>query len=185
MAILHRLSLARKFIILGAIALLMPAIPTWLYLKQSMAEIDTAQLEARGTAPMIALQKLVQLTQQHRGLAAGMLGGNEALAAKRPATRDALGKAIEALEASLKGADAPAPIISQWAERKQRWIALEQAVAARQIKPAESSAQHTRLIAELLALNEDVLDEFGLSLDPQADSYALIIASFVNAPALA
>ena len=185
MPILHRLSLSCKFIILGIVALLMTALPTGLYFKQTLADIDTASLEARGTAPVIALQKVVQLTQQHRGIAAGMLGGNEVLTAKRPETRDALGKAIEALEASLKTSGASAQIASGWAERKQRWAALEQAVAARQLKPAESSAQHAQLIAELLTLNGDMLDEFGLSLDPQADSYALVMGAFVNAPGLA
>ncbi|MDR7308660.1 methyl-accepting chemotaxis protein [Rhodoferax saidenbachensis] len=185
MPILQRLSISQKFFVLGIMALLMMALPTGLYLKQTAAEIDAAQLEARGTAPVIALQKMIQLTQQHRGLAAGMLGGNEVLAAKRPETRDALGKAIEVVDASLKASDASQRILPQWAERKQRWMVLEQAVAGRQLKSAESSARHTQLIAELLALNLDLLDEFGLSLDPQADSYSMIMASFANAPGLA
>lgn len=56
MSILQRLSISQKFIILGIMALLMMALPTGLYLKQTGAEIDTAQLEARGSAPVIALQ---------------------------------------------------------------------------------------------------------------------------------
>ena len=181
---LQRLSLAQKFIILGALALLMSALPSWIFLKQTAAEIDTARLEARGTAPVIALIQVLQLTQQHRGLAAGMLGGDEALAAKLPEKREAVATAIAALDARLTAAGTSAAIVSQWAERKKHWGALEQAVASRQLKPAESTARHTRLIAEYLALNEDLLDEFGLSLDPLADSYALIMASFSNAPAL-
>ncbi len=185
MSLLHRLNLSHKFALLGGVALIMVALPTGLYIKQSQSEIETAKLEAQGTAPVIELQKVVQLTQQHRGLSAGMLGGNEALAAKRPDTSDALGKAITSLESRLKEASAPAPLITQWAERKQRWVSLEQAVAGQQLKPAQSSAQHTQLIAEQLALSEDLLDEYGLSLDPGADSYALIMAAFMNAPALA
>src|SRR5437870_8821302 len=102
MSILHRLSLFHKFLILGIVALLMTALPTGLYLKQSQADIDTAELEAQGTAPAIALQTVVRLTQQHRGIAAGMLGGNDVLAAKRPETRDALGKAMGSVDSSLK-----------------------------------------------------------------------------------
>ena len=185
MPILHRLSLSQKFLILGLIALLMAAIPTALYIGQILPTINTAKLEAQGTVPVIALQKVIQLTQQHRGLAAGMLGGNEVLAAKRPETRDALGKAIAAVDASLATSPVPAAVMAQWAARKQRWTALEQGVAGRQFKPAESSAQHTELIAELLALNLDLLDAFGLALDPQADSFAMVMAGFANAPALA
>jgi len=185
MPILHRLSLCQKFIILGIVALLTTALPTGMYFKQTLAEINTARLEAQGTAPVIALQRVVQLTQQHRGITEGMLGGNELLAARRPETLVALGKAMEALDASLETSVASRQITSQWAERKQRWAALEHAVASRQLKPAESFAQHTQLIVELLALNADVLDEFGLSLDPQSDSYALVMGAFVNTPGLA
>ena len=185
MTLLHRLSLARKFLVLGALALLMVALPTGLYLLQAMAAIDAAKLEARGTAPVIALQKVIQLIQQHRGLSAGMLGGNESLALKRPETRDAVNQATQAFEASLTDSGAGAAVATQWAERKRRWAALEQAVSARQLKPAESSAQHTRLIAELLALNQDLLDVFGLTRDAQIDSNAMIAASTLNAPMLA
>ena len=185
MPILHRLSLAQKFNLLAAIALLLAGLPAWMYLKQSTAEIDTAVLEAKGTAPVMALLKVVRLTQQHRGLTAGMLGGNQALAAKRPETRDAVLKSIGAVDASLKEADAPAPIMAGWAERKQRWTALEQSVASRQINGAESMAQHTQLIADLLALNDDLLDAYTLSHDRQVDSYSMISASSVSAPALA
>jgi len=34
----------------------------------------------------------------------------------------------------------------------------------------ESSARHTALIAGLLVMNEHLLDDYGLSLDPDTDS---------------
>jgi methyl-accepting chemotaxis protein len=185
MSILHRLSLAQKFTTLGLVALLMAALPTALYTRSAWAEFQTAKLEARGTAPTIALQQVVRLAQQHRGLSAGMLGGNAALAAKRPETRDALARAIETMESRLKDAGVSDAVFAQWVEHKQRWTALEQAVASQSLKQAESLVQHTELIAQWLQLNDDLLDEFGLALDPQADSYAMIVATLASAPALA
>ena len=184
MPVLHRLHLSHKFIILGLLALLMTALPTGMYFRQTLAEIDAATLELQGTTPLIALQNVIRLTQQHRGLAAGMLGGNDALAAQRPQTVDDLSKAIEGLALSLKESRAPTPLVSHGAELKQRWLALAQAVAARGLTGPESLSQHTRLISDLLAFNQDLLDEFGLQLDPQAGSYALIIGSLSNAPEL-
>ena len=87
-----------------------------------------------------------------------MLGGNAKLEARRPETRDAVAKAMAALDEGLLAGAAPQHLLSQWAERKQHWVALEQAVAQRQLKPVESSARHTALIADLLALNTNVLD---------------------------
>ncbi len=185
MPLLHGPSLRSKFACLGAVAMMIAALPTGLYVNQTLAEIDSATLEAKGALPVAALRKVVQLTQQHRGQAAGMLGGNELLAARRPDTRDALGKAIAELEASLKTADAPTPIMTQWAGARQSWVELEQAVANRQLKPTESSAKHTQLIADQLAFNAELVDVYGLSLDPQANTYYVILATHGNTLALA
>lgn len=88
--------------------------------------------------------------------------GNAKLEARRPETRDALTKAIAALDERLLVSAAP-HLVSQWTKRKQHWLALKQAVAQRQLKPAESTARHTALVAELLALNNNVMDDYGLS----------------------
>jgi len=181
---LQNLRLTQKFALIGFLALLLTGLPTTLYFAQGAPLIATAELENAGIAPLVALQSVVRLTQQHRGLAAGMLGGNAKLEALRPGTRDALAQAMTEFERRIKGEVTPARL-TEWAERKQRWGALEQAVANRQLKPAESSAQHTALIADLLVLNEGLLDDYTLSLDPNPDSYALMMSGFVNAPALA
>ena len=110
MSLLHRLSLPQKFIILGLVALLMAVLPTVLLFQRSFDEIDVALREDEGTAPAIALQRVLQLTQHHRGIAAGPLGGNEALATLRPQERDEVAQAIAAVDASLATAHASATI---------------------------------------------------------------------------
>jgi methyl-accepting chemotaxis protein len=68
---------------------------------------------------------------------------------------------------------------------RQNWATLEQAVASRQLTATESTQRHTQLIAGQLLLDEELLDEFGLSLDADADMYFLIQSSMVNMPWLA
>eukprot|EP01038_Epipyxis_sp_PR26KG_P001462 gene1462-2052_t len=58
--------------VLGLLALLMATLPTVLYVQRSLADVAQAQRQAQGTAPVIALQKVVQLMQQHRGTSAGV-----------------------------------------------------------------------------------------------------------------
>jgi methyl-accepting chemotaxis protein len=185
MSVLHRLSLSHKFLILGALALGMVAVPTTVYVNRALGEIAVARLEVAGTQPAIAVQKVVQLMQQHRGISAGMLAGSEELAARRPAVRDALGKAIGAVDVSLTAKAASPALMSSWAEHRQAWTALEQAVSARQLQQGDSLKQHTQLIASLMVLNERVLDEYKLSQDPALATSALIQASLVQAPWLA
>ena len=185
MSLLHRLSLAQKFAILGVISAIMIGVPSTLYFADARAVVATAAMEVKGTPPLVALNKVLQFTQAHRGMSAGMLNGNEALASRRPAMRDAVVKAMDSFEVALTQADASAANKSRWTELRQRWGSLEPGVANRQLKAAESTKLHTQLIAAELQLSEALMDEFGLSLDPDADTYNLMRASIVDMPMLA
>ncbi len=185
MPLLHRLSLAQKFLILGLIALVMVLMPTGLYFKNVLSEVAVAKRESKAGGPVVALNRVVQLTQTHRGMSAGALSGNEALAARRQGLRDQLVKAMDSFDREIKAAGASASILASWSDLKQRWASLEPKISGAQIKAAESTKLHTQLISGLLVLNEDILSEFGLSLDPDADVYFMIEASLVNVPWLA
>jgi methyl-accepting chemotaxis protein len=182
MSLLHRMNLSQKFIALGFIATLMVLLPSALYFKRSMSDIDAAKREVSGGGSLVVLNKVIQLTQTHRGVSASMLSGNEELAARRPDLRDKLGKAMDALDSEFKQAGASSKVQAHWADLRRRWITLEQGVASRQLKTPESTKLHTQLIAGELLLSEEVLDEYGLSLDTDVDTYFLIQASLVNMP---
>lgn len=179
---LNRLSLLQKFLILGLIALAMLALPTALHLRQAYAEINSAQQEARGMAPLMAMQKVIQFAQQHRGLSSGMLSGNAAMKERRPGVKAQVDQAIAAVDEQLARARAPESLLAEWTQRKQGWQSLEKAVADGQLTAAQSTQQHTRLIKTLLQLNDVAMDEFGLSMDPEATTHELIQAAFVHGP---
>ncbi|KRD46241.1 chemotaxis protein [Acidovorax sp. Root275] len=184
MSLLHRLNLLEKFLILGTLGLMMSALPTYLTVRDSLHAIGHARHEAQGVVPAQALTRLVQQMQVHRGLSVGMLGGDETLAARRPAARDAVNTALDDVTTRFAAAKVPAPQMATWTQAQQTWRTLEQAVAARSIEQAQSTAQHTQLIASLLQLNESLLHAYGLQIDPDADTHALIQASLVQAPML-
>ncbi len=184
MTVLSRLSLLQKFIILALISMLMSALPTYLHVRDALRDMDHARQEARGAAPLLALSRAVQWMQVHRGLSAGMLGGDDALAARRPAARDNVAQAMDAVDARFAEAGVPAAQAQAWAQARQTWRQLEPAVAARTLQQAQSTAQHTALIAEAMRIGEDLLHAYGLQLDPGADTHALIQASLVHAPML-
>ena len=185
MSLLHRMNLAQKFLVLGGVAAVMVLLPSVVYFQRAMAVVSTAELEMRGTRPVMALNKVVQLTQTHRGMSAGMLNGNEALAARRPAMRDAVVKAMDTAEKEFTQAEVTSGLKAHWAQVRQAWMALEPKVADKSIKAGESTKLHTQLIAEQLLLSEELIDEFGLSLDPDLDTYNLMRASLISVPWLA
>jgi methyl-accepting chemotaxis protein len=185
MPLLHKISLTHKFLILGLIAAVTVAIPTALYFKRATSVVKASELEMQGTGSLVALNKVIQLTQIHRGISAGMLNGNDALAVRRPAIRDAVIKAISATDTELTKAKVSSATQASWSKLRQNWLALEPKVADKGIKAVESTNLHTQLISEQLLLSEQLIDEFGLSLDPDLDTYNLMRATFVNVPWLA
>ena len=180
----QRLPLLYKFLILGLAAILMSAVPTWLFVSGALDDLAHARHEARGAPPLLALHKVVQGLQVHRGLSSGMLGGDETLAARRPAARDAVNKAFAEATARLDAAQVPAAQRDAWQRAQQAWQQLEPAVAARSLPAAQSTAQHTALITSLLQTGEQLLHSYELQLDPDFATNALIQASLVHAPQL-
>ena len=149
MSLLHRLGLAQKFLILGVIALIMVIVASDLYFGKSLNDIAFASRETQASTAVVALNRVLQLTQTHRGLSAGALGGNEALAALRPGMRDQVVKAMDAVDAEFKKAGASAKIMAPWSELRQRWVTLERGVSGQSLKGPQSTQLHTQLIERL------------------------------------
>ena len=184
MSFMHRISLSQKFMILGLLALVMVAAPTLVLYRNSAAEIAVVEREDMGVHAVATLIRVVQMTQTHRGMSAGALGGNEALAERRPGQRDKVVKAMDELDAELKAAQAAEKTMGMWTSVRKSWASLEQMVASKQIKSAESIKLHTQLIEDMLVVNEELVSEFGLALDPAEDTYFLIQSSMVHMPLL-
>ncbi len=184
MSLLGRLSLGQKFTLLGLIALMMVLVPTGLHLGKSFADVRAAEQESRGMPPLIALQKVIQLMQQHRGLSAGALSGNAAMKERRPGVKEGGDKAMAAVDSALAGARASGELVSAWGQRKQRWAELSQSVAGGHLDASQSTQAHTEFIATLFQLNDVAMDEFRLSLDPDVATHELIQGTFVSAPRL-
>lgn len=152
MSLLSRLSLLQKFAVLALVGLFVAAWPTYLHVRDALRTIDHARMEASGAAPLTALSKVVQAMQIHRGLSAGMLGGDAVLATRRPAAGERVTEAMEAATARLAGAHIPAEQQAAWQQARQTWQQLEAKVAQKQLQQAQSTAQHTALIASIMRI---------------------------------
>ena len=67
---LGALRLGHKFLILSLIAVILASIPTWLYMREAGKALDAYLDERVGMPAVVGGLHMVQLTQQHRGLAA-------------------------------------------------------------------------------------------------------------------
>lgn len=128
MSFLEKINLQQKFIILGVVGLTMTAFPTFFYITSLHSEIGVVEQRISGVPPIIAIQDVIKLTQQHRGISNGFLNGNDSFATR-----------ITDLQARLNAA-------------------MASSVVQRQLSPSESLTQHTALINEMLINSEKIQD---------------------------
>jgi len=169
---IHNLPLARKFLLVGAIAAVMLAVPSFLAVRDSANTRQLAEREHSGIKPARATLRLVQLTQQHRGLSAGVLAGNAAMVAPRQAKQAEVDQALAEARATAESlGDAG---LRQTAERiGSEWRSLSGDVASKTLPGPASLARHTALIGQQLTLLQDVTHVSGIVLHPRADGYFL------------
>jgi methyl-accepting chemotaxis protein len=182
MSFILRLTIAQKLLLLGFLVLATVSVPLYLQLRLSQELIAAAEQERAGVEPARQLMKLVQTTQQHRGLSAAMLGGNASVQAGREAKRKEVDEVLGRLDAMLKHSRVPDELMSEWKSGTDGWQSLQQAVAGRGLAPADSSTQHAAVIAQYFKVLDLWLDHSGLILDPQADTYFLMTATLIKLP---
>ncbi|CAD5374542.1 conserved hypothetical protein [Rubrivivax sp. A210] len=180
-SLISNLRMAHKFLLLGLIGTLMLAVPGVLVVQDRLERVHTAEAEAGGIAPSGATLQLVRLTQQHRGLSAGMLAGNAAMAGSRQAKQAEVDKAFGEVQAAL-AALGDDKLVAGLARIAQGWKQLSADVAARAIDTPRSFSRHTGLIAEELALLEDISHVSGIVFEESPPLYFLQTAMLQALP---
>ena len=183
LSVFGRLKLWQTFLILSLIGLLLASIPTVLYTREAGKALNAYSTEQEGLPAVANVLKVIQLTQQHRGLSALVLGNIPGTEDKRAEKQREADAAYATVDALVKRINRPA-ISEAWNAPRADWEALRIAVAGKSITVPESYTGHVRLIAKLLRVNELVGDHFVLSLDPDKDSYQLIQSMYYQLPPL-
>lgn len=184
MRFISQLKVSQRFTLLGLIALVLAMIPTILYTQASFQSVQVAEQEAQGIPPVKALLLVIQLTQQHRGLSALVLGGNTASQAARSAKQDEVNQAQQTLSELLAPRASDAELLAAWRKAQQDWSNLREQVASGKASVAQSFEAHTALVATLVLTLDSLADAFGLSLDPEADTFHLIMSAIYATPPL-
>jgi len=137
-------------------------------------DAQTARREAAGLVPVRQLQKVVRLTQQHRGLSATWLSGDNAAGASRSGRERDVNGEMQAYDALIRSGRAEGASAAEWPALASRWQALATAVSSRSLGAKAAISQHTALIQSELDLMDHVLFDSQLILDPSADGYSLV-----------
>ncbi len=178
---IDHLSLRQKFVLLASVALLGIALPAGLAVWQSWTQWHSLQSELEGIAPAQGLLALVKTTQEHRGLSNAVLHGASEQSAAREQRQLKLNELMGQAGLSVQGL-ADGDLSSRCHAIQGQWQTLADDVANKRVLPAASIQRHTELVSQEMLLLDDVLDRSGLSLDADADSYHLIMATFRDLP---
>jgi methyl-accepting chemotaxis protein len=182
-SIFGRLKLWQTFMLLSIIGLVLASIPTVLYQREAGKALDAYSSEQDGLPVVAASLRLLQLTQQHRGLSALFLGNSDGAADKRAAHQRETDQQYANIDALIKKMGSRG-VSEAWTQPKSDWESLRAGVSGKTLTIPQSYAAHTALAAKLLRVNELIGDHYGLSLDPDKDSYQLIQSMYYQLPYL-
>ncbi|MFZ2301568.1 MAG: EAL domain-containing protein [Gallionella sp.] len=167
--LMNRLGVTRKFVLLGMMSLAAFAVVMYSLFASLNQDISFMQRELKGLDLIRPFPRAVQALQQHRGLSAGVVGGDGAMRDSLPSMAKEVAKALgDMLEKPFSGVafgETLQHIRADWERLRKEghnWAA------------AENFAAHTRLIERIQSFEVSVADEYALTLDPELDTYYLI-----------
>jgi methyl-accepting chemotaxis protein len=178
-----RLKIWQKFAVLGGLTLALLVPPTAYLVVGEMQNIRAREHQRAGVAPVAEVLRLVQLTQQHRGLTNTLLNGDTSKQAPRLAKQQEVDAATTKL-LDAAGTFGDARSSARRDRIKAQWLALSADVAAGKLAPPASFARHSALIKDELALVDDLMEVSGLSRDTVAATHHLSIAALRSLPQL-
>ena len=183
-SLLNKINLSTKFMVLGIISLLLFALPTALFVNESSQKVQAKQVELKAIPVEKKLLKLLNLIQRHRAESAiAVTQGNPAYP-PRIALRDQINVLADEIRKDIVAESPDAHPLQQLDKVNQQWQALQNQIDSRSLTAPESLVSHATLIRSLLDFNIDVLDFYGLSLDPDLDTSQLITAALFHLPEL-
>ncbi|HJW01901.1 MAG TPA: methyl-accepting chemotaxis protein [Azospira sp.] len=177
--LMNRLAYPKKFGLIGLVALVAIAVLFVNLARQLQQQIHFAEREQAALTVILPLDQMVQYTQQHRGLSAGVINGDASLKAKEAAKAAEVAAAVKTVSDKLApeaaGSEAWKRIGADWALIQNEGLSWT---------GSENVAAHTRLIARMLQFKVDVADDSGLTVDPEMGSYYLLETAIVKLPSM-
>jgi len=167
-AMMGRLNVTGKFMLLGLMSLAAMAVVIYSLFASLDQVITFSQRELQGLELIKPFPRAVQMLQQHRGLSAGLLGGDETVQDSRAGAESEATKALNEILGSFPGMTSGEDfrhIRADWELLRKEgldWTA------------AENHAAHTRLIDRIQSFEGMVADDYALILDPELSTYYLI-----------
>lgn len=175
---LSSVSLPKKFSILGGVLIVLLSYLTWEDALRSHKQVQMIENMQAGLASMTKIERLLALTQQHRGLGNVVNSSSTEDQARWSEIRKAVDESWPGVVSSIR----PGWRVSSEfaANLNDQWSALRADMNT--ISARGSFNRHTELIDQLLLLMRHVSDESQLTIDPVLGSSYLVANNNFNLP---
>jgi len=175
--LMNQFNYRRKFAFLGAISLIAIGILIYSLFLGLNQVVKNSQQQLQGLRLLTPLSKAIQTVQQHRGLSAGLLGGNENMQSMR---KD---KEVDVFQ-NFHNIETYSPTLLtkniNWVAIKSNWIKIIN--EGLQLSISENFTQHTQLIDQLAFFKVMLTDEYALTFTTEIDTFYLLDTSINKLP---
>ena len=185
LSLFDNVKLPLKMSIIGLLAVAGLALPTYYYTQLSLENQSSAQVELQGIQPTSMMVKLKKVMAEHRGMSAALLNGDSSKASAVSNKAREVDDQFKRVENALSIVSKDSGILRSFSDVKSDWNGIKNRVSSGQIAPADSFAQHSKMLQNSDLIISELSKYFLLSYDPAAASYHTIIANYQNLPRLA
>ena len=172
MALLNRLRFPFKFLLVGVIMFIPLLTMSWLLIQGNVKEIDGLKSERNGLSYITAIRPLLEHIPQHRGMSGAFLNGDQSFRRQMESKQGEVDAMFNRLTEVDRGLAEALETGNRVAALRGEWDALKRQVW--QLSPAQSFAEHNRVVQQAIDLIAYVADTSGLILDPYLDSYYMM-----------
>lgn len=170
--LMNRLNYPVKFLLIGFFVFTAISILLGSLAYNAFTTINLTRKEIAATELLRPLNKSIQLLQQHRGLSAGLLGGNQAMQETLNKKQGEVQETMAAVDLVQQRYSSLLGTATEWQEARKGWEEIRANGLALPIK--QNFAEHSALIARLGRLQVNIADQGALNGDPDIDSFYLI-----------
>ncbi len=179
---LKNLNLPTKFLILGVLVIVSVGLPSKLLYDVEKGLVDVSYQELMGVKPLNDVTLLVQSLQAHRSLSSSYLDASGSGADLAIATAS-VQQSFQALQPALLSMYPDSGMHEHFENSKNAFGELVARVQGFGLTPSRSYQLHTAIIDELMSeVMPHIMEGSGLSYDPAAKTYHLIIANYEGVP---
>ena len=180
---MRRMDFKRRILFIGGVFILPILVTIYQLNIRWQADIAFTRQELKGTECLSPFLTLIQHVQQHRGLAQGFLSGDASFGTTMQQKQLEIADDLRAIDTVMAKYGDEFKLKDKWDAIKQEWQTLQSQVE--RLSRTESFQRHTELIKRILSLRQDIADASSLSLDPEIDTYYLMLAVVQHLPDVA